>query len=157
MLEQAAAGEKKSPHRTFRRILTSFLVIDAFMVALLVSGFLIPARSFHNVKTTGLRAETYDDSAKVSPFTPLARDPVRTGAGVPLITARGAHSALIPAPDNGQDSEAAHQSFDDLSVISAGDEGIPPAARPALRAPGEDTPRVSPRARVEPVVSPHTS
>jgi hypothetical protein len=95
MAEQTAALEKTSV--AFRRFLKSVLVVDTILFLFLTFGFVLPAKPVCDPATGRLPAVSYDDSAKISPFTLPAREPAPLKADIPRITARGDHPTFVPA------------------------------------------------------------
>jgi hypothetical protein len=113
MAEQAAAEGKSWV--AFRRFLKSVLAIDTILVLFLTIGFVLPGKPLSDPKTGRLPANSYDDSAKISPLARPARDPAPLKTEAPLITARGEHPTFVPAADP-EGGENAH----DLGVVPAG-------------------------------------
>jgi hypothetical protein len=149
MAEQAVAEEKTNV--AFRRFLKSVLVVDTILLLFVTFGFVLPVKPVCDPATGGLPAGSYDDSAKISPFTLPAPERAPVKADIPRITARGNHPTFVPAAPP-EDRAEAH----DLGVTpaSALDDSI--AARPAGPITAQDSSETAP-ARVESVSAPHTT
>src|SRR5215471_18199735 len=104
MAGHAAAEEKTGV--AFRRFLKSVLVVDTVLLLVLTFGFVLPAKPVCDPATGGLPTSSYDDSAKISPFTLPAPEPAPVKADIPRITARGDHPTFVPAaaPEDGAEA-----------------------------------------------------
>src|SRR5215831_1484160 len=104
MAEEATAEEKTNV--AFRRFLKSVLVIDTILLLFLTLGFVLPAKPVCDPAPGGLPAASYDDSAKISPFTLPAPERAPAKADTPRITARGDHPTFVTAaaPEDGAEA-----------------------------------------------------
>ncbi len=91
MAEQAAGNTKGE---TFGRFLKSALIIDAILILFLTFGFVWSSKLGQDPHPGALPAALYDDSAKLSPFTPPPPEPAQQKVEIPLLTMRGEHPTL---------------------------------------------------------------
>ena len=145
-MAQDGSGNGAAQRRVFRCFLKSALVVNCVLLGFLTFGFLLPAKPMHDPKTGGLSVASYDDSAKISPFTPPAPEPAPARVEVPCITARGDHPTFVPAESADMDTRAqfSQANFDDSHDLRA----VPVQTA---------APSASVMPRVETVAAPHTT